>query len=222
MNEFIKTIEAEFRSHSNPTIAKNQKAYMKDHFEYFGIKSPARNEIQRPFLIAKYLPPKAELEDIVKALWEKPEREFQYFGQELTLKYKNQFEENDIILFEFMIDHKSWWDTVDFIAANLLGEYFKIYPNVRERYVQKWIKSGNMWLQRSAIIYQLKYKNEVDTELLSYAIQSMLGSREFFINKAIGWSLRQYGKFNPNWVVDFTNNNELANLSRREALRLIK
>lgn len=222
MNEFIDTLEAEFKLSSNPTIAKQQKAYMKGHFDFLGIKSPVRNEIQRPFLIAKYLPPKSELESSVKALWAKPEREFQYFAQELAFKYKKQFESEDIELFEFMITHKSWWDSVDFIATNILGEYFNLFPESRKPYVEKWIESNNMWLQRSAIIFQLKYKKEVDTDLLTYAIQSMLGSREFFINKAIGWSLRQYGKFNPNWVVNFTNNNELSNLSRREALRLIK
>ncbi len=221
MIEFINTLENEFKAKANPNIARQQKAYMKDKFDYFGLKSPVRKQIQIPFLVKKYLPPKSELEPIIKILWSKPEREFQYFAQELFLKYHTQFVPQDIYLFEFMITHKSWWDSVDFIAANLIGEYFKKYPDRKKQYVEKWLNSGNMWLQRAAIIFQLKYKSEVDTELLSYAINSMLGSKEFFINKAIGWALRQYGKFNPTWVTHFANNTELSNLSRREALRLI-
>ncbi len=81
--------------------------------------------------------------------------------------------------------------------------------------------SENMWLQRSALLFQLKYKDQVDTELLSYTINSLLGSKEFFINKAIGWSLRQYSKFNPTWVLEFENKTALEKLSRKEALRLL-
>ena len=121
-----------------------------------------------------------------------------------------------------MITHKSWWDTVDYIAANLLGTYFKLYPEQRQIYVKNWLASGNFWLQRSAILFQLKYKDQVDTEMLSHVITSLLGSKEFFINKAIGWMLREYGKTNPAWVVDFVNGHQLEKLSQKEALRLIK
>jgi len=123
-----------------------------------------------------------------------------------------------------MITTKSWWDTVDFIAAKLVGDYFKKYPNQIGKYIQKWINSDNMWLQRTAILFQLKYKNQLDPKLLKYIIQSQLGSNEFFINKAIGWVLREYSKTNPTWVFNFVNTNEkgLSNLSKTEALRLMK
>jgi 3-methyladenine DNA glycosylase AlkD len=120
-----------------------------------------------------------------------------------------------------MVAHKSWWDTVDFIAPKLVGEYFKIYPEQRNTYVEKWIASDNIWLQRTSILFQLKYKEEFDTEFLTYVINSLLGSKEFFINKAIGWILRQYSKVNPNWVIEFTNNTQLDKLSYKEATRLI-
>ena len=109
-----------------------------------------------------------------------------------------------------------------FIAVNLLGSYFKKYPEQIEIYVEKWLKSNNIWLQRSAVLFQLKYKQQLDTELLSYVINNLLGSKEFFINKAIGWILREYGKTNPKWVLEFIDKTTLSNLSRREAVRLLK
>lgn len=221
MTAYLKNIREEFHKNKNPKIAFGQKAYMKNKFEFLGITSPIRKEIQKPFLIIKHLPPKLSLDEILKALWQESEREFQYFAQELFQKYKGQFEITDIVLMEYLIIHKSWWDTVDFLATNILGPYFIKFPEQREIYVKKWIASENIWLQRSALLFQLKYKNEVDTNFLSYSINSLLGSKEFFINKAIGWSLRQYGKFNPEWVIDFSNNTQLENLSRREALRII-
>lgn len=120
-----------------------------------------------------------------------------------------------------MVTHKSWWDTVDFIAAKLMGEYFTKFPEQRAIYVKKWIDSNNIWLQRCALLFQLKYKENLDTALLGAVINSLLGSKEFFINKAIGWILREYSKTNPNWVMEFANKTALGNLSKKEALRWI-
>lgn len=222
MIEFINTLEIEFEKHKNAKIALEQKAYMRHQFQFYGLKATVRREIQKPFFIKEYLPQKSEIEHIIKTLWEKPEREYQHFAQELAFKYVKQLELKDINLFEFMVTNKSWWDTVDFIANKLMGEYFKTFPNQKEKYVNKWLKSNNIWLQRSALLFQLKYKNKIDTVLLSSTIKSLLNSKEFFINKAIGWILREYSRTNPNWVIEFVNNTELSNLSKKEALRLLK
>ena len=222
MIEFINTLEIEFEKHKNAKIALEQKAYMRHQFEFYGLKATVRREIQKPFFIKEYLPQKSEIEHIIKTLWEKPEREYQHFAQELAFKYVKQLELKDINLFEFMVTNKSWWDTVDFIANKLMGEYFKTFPNQKEKYVTKWLKSDNIWLQRSALLFQLKYKNKIDTVLLSSTINSLLNSKEFFINKAIGWVLREYSRTNPNWVIEFVNNTELSTLSKKEALRLLK
>ena len=222
MKEFIKILEIEFEKNANPEIAIGQKAYMKNNFDFYGIKTPDRRKIQNPFLVKKYLPPKKDLEKIVKTLWKKPEREYQYFSQELTEKYSKQFDKIDIKLFEFMIINKSWWDTIDFIAPKLVGEYFKLYPEQRNNHIEKWIVSGNIWLQRTAILFQLNYKVDLDKNFLAYIIHSLLGSKEFFINKAIGWILRQYSRTNPAWVIDFANKTDLNVLSKKEALRIIQ
>jgi 3-methyladenine DNA glycosylase AlkD len=222
MNAFVLNIEAQFEKHADKVKAAGQKAYMRNRFEFFGIKSPIRKEIQRPFLKKENLPPKAALESVVKTLWNKPQREFQYFTMELVNKYSKQFSINDIVLFEWMITHKSWWDTVDYIAPHLAGDYFKIFPGQRDERTESWIQSENIWLKRSAILFQLKYKSAVDTAFLSHVINSLSGTDEFFINKAIGWMLRQYSKFDPQWVIDFVDKTALHPLSRREALKVIE
>jgi 3-methyladenine DNA glycosylase AlkD len=221
MNEFIQTLEVELKRNSNSKIAADQKAYMRNQFEFYGIKTALRREIQKPFLAKSYLPPKTDLEEIVKTLWNKPQREYQFIAQELVFKYTRQFDKNDIALLEFMVTHKSWWDTVDYIAVKLIGAYFIRFPEQLENYIDKWLASGNIWLQRCCLLYQLKSKAKMDTQRLQYIVQKLLGSKEFFINKAIGWVLREYSRTNPKWVRDFTENNDLANLSRREALRLM-
>lgn len=222
MKNFIDQLTIEFERKANPKIAAGQKAYMKNQFEFYGITAPARREIQKPFLVKQYLPPKKDLEKLVRKLWKMPQREYQMFGQELAGKYVKDFQKADIETLEYMITHKSWWDTVDFIAVRLMGEYFKLYPELRKKYVKKWLASKHMWLQRSALLFQLNYKKNLDTDLLASMIKPLLGSKEFFINKAIGWVLRHYSRTNPIWVIDFVSRTDLHSLSRREALRLLK
>lgn len=222
MTEYINTLEEEFKRLANPEIAAGQKAYMKNRFEFFGVKTPDRRAAYATFLKKEFLPNQKDLEKIVKTLWLMPEREFHYFAQELTLCYLKLLRESDLELFEFMILNNSWWDTVDFIAPKLVGPYFKKYPQHRDKTVEKWLASGNIWLQRSCILFQLKYKTDFDTKLLEHVIHSLSGSKEFFINKAIGWILREYGKREPDWVVEFANRMPLHPLSRREALRIIQ
>ncbi|OIQ37897.1 MAG: DNA alkylation repair protein [Bacteroidetes bacterium MedPE-SWsnd-G1] len=221
-SEYLDTLETEFRRNADVAIAEQQMAYMRNQFKCFGLKTPLRRELQKPFFVKKHLPEKGVMTSLVKELWGKMQREYQYFGQELAFKYVKVQEKDDIVLYEYMVTHKSWWDTVDFIAVKLMGTYFKKFPEQRQFYLKKWLESNNIWLQRSALLFQLKYKSEMDRELLRTTIVSLLDSKEFFINKAIGWVLREYSRTNPKWVVEFANSIQLNNLSRREALRLIK
>jgi 3-methyladenine DNA glycosylase AlkD len=120
---------------------------------------------------------------------------------------------------EYLLVTKSWWDTVDTISGGVLGVHFKRFPEVRETYLAKWRLSENSWLRRAAILFQLKYKEETDFDLLCEIIRENLDSKEFFINKAIGWSLRQYARIDPKAVKKFVKSTALHPLSRREAMK---
>lgn len=222
MHQLLQDIEAAFLAHADPEIAAGQRAYMKDQFPFLGIKTPQRRALQKPFLAKASLPPYDEVVEVVPAFWQKPEREYHYFAQELLAKYAGRFESTEITLFEYMITHNSWWDTVDFIASKLVGPYFRQYPAQRDQHLDIWLASGNMWLQRTGLLFQLHYKNQLDQKLLARVIHRLLGSDEFFINKAIGWILREYSKTNPQWVRHFVEQTPLSSLSRREALRVLE
>jgi len=222
MLHYIHQLELVFKENAHPEKAVWQIKYMRNQFGGFGISSPVRNELQKPFFDKKHLPTKETAFEIIKILWEKPEREFQYFAMQLASKYVQELELADIELYKWLLLHKSWWDTVDYIAPELVGKYFIKFPEMRDKIVDKWLNSGNIWLQRSTLIFQLKYREKTDAEFLAQNIKKILGSKEFFINKAIGWSLRQYARYNPNWVLDFVEKTpELSGLSRREATRKI-
>jgi 3-methyladenine DNA glycosylase AlkD len=195
------------------------KAYMRGQYEYFGIASPERRIIFAEHKKKYGLIPGDILNETVKACWQASEREYQYFAMEMLNKVSKKSNPEIIQLYEYMISEKSWWDTIDFIAANLVGSYFKKYPELINSKTAEWMDSDNMWLQRTCLIFQLKYKGQLDTELMESFILKLKDSKQFFIRKAIGWILREYSKTNPEYVKNFVQNNSLSGLSHVEALK---
>lgn len=222
VNDFVKEIQIIFSKNQDDINAKSMSKYMLNNFEFYGIKSPLRKELQKDFLKTKNLPKIEKIPEIITQLWLLPQREFQYFAIDLLRKYNKQTAENMVDLFEYIILNRSWWDSVDMISSRLVGDYFKCFPQQIVPYTEKWIYSDNIWLIRTALLFQLNYKEQTNSNMLFDYILRVNGSKEFFINKAIGWALRQYSKTNAEKVIDFVEKNQLSNLSTREALKWMK
>jgi len=219
MHTYVKSIRALFTQHADPQKAAPMKHYMRDQFEYLGIKVPEMGKLLKQHIREHGLPPLAELDPILRDLWALPQREFHYAANGLLEKFEGQLPPEFIETLEYMLVTKSWWDTVDIIATGTLGVHFKRHPKVRDKYLAKWRKSDNFWLRRATILFQLGYKKDTDFELLCDIIRENLSSQEFFINKAIGWALRQYTRIDPQGVRNFVATTPLNPLSAREALK---
>lgn len=150
---YILPLESAFKANADPVNAIQMRKYMKDKFEFFGINSPLRKEIYREHKSYYGLIPEAHKADIVRWCWQAPQREYQYFAMEFLGKVQKKVYPEMIGLYEYMTITKSWWDTVDTIAANLVGSYFKQYPDSIEGLTNKWMKSDNMWLQRTCLLF---------------------------------------------------------------------
>lgn len=214
MNEIINTLVKVYESHRDPQTAKALAAYMRGQYPFLGIKTPLRREILKEFLITN--PPNI---DWIPILWKLPEREYLCVAIDVLNKIKKTVGPNDIILIENCIINKSWWDTVDGLATNIVGYLFGKHPSLQEEYANKWDQSDNIWLNRSAILFQLRYKQKTNESLLYNYILNHAASTEFFIQKAIGWALREYSKTNATSVLEFIHNHNLKPLSKREGLR---
>lgn len=222
MHSYVLSLKALFEQNADPAKAGPMKKYMRDQYEYLGIKSQQVTSLLRGHIKEHGLPPLDKVDIILRELWSLPQREFQYAAMNLMERLEKKVNEDFIITIEYLITTKSWWDTVDALASHAVGSQFKRFPKVKEKYLKKWRKSDNFWLRRTTLLFQLGYKKETDFELLCELIKENLGSDEFFINKAIGWALRQYAWTNPASVKKFVKaTKELHPLSRREALKNI-
>jgi 3-methyladenine DNA glycosylase AlkD len=205
---------------ADPEKAGPMASYMKNHFSFLGIPKPIRKQTERPFTTALRLL-KTSPADLLLFCWKKAEREWQYYGVEYANQeaYKQSTDWPEVM--EYVISHKSWWDTVDLLATHGLGDYLLKNQEQIEGVISKWRQADNLWLNRSCLLFQLHYKEHTDTNLLASLCTQYATRKEFFIQKAIGWSLRHYSRTNPEWVKHFVANQSLAPLSHREALRLI-
>jgi len=219
-DQLFKTLVHTLSDHADAKLAPAMAAYMKNKFPFLGIKKPLRALITKPFVAETKNWPIDEIHNLVKLLWEQPEREFQYIAMQCFESAKKRWNKDSLILMEYMIVNKSWWDTVDTVAANLAGPcLLQAGDAMRIKTALKWNQSDNMWLNRAAIIHQLKYKDQTDEQLLFEVIRNHADSNEFFIRKAIGWALRQYARTAPEVVANFVATNTLKPLSVREALK---
>jgi 3-methyladenine DNA glycosylase AlkD len=219
MNPIIAEIRELFRDAANPTDAGPMADYMKNIAPFFGVKAVPRRLIQKEVFRQYDALPAADWDRLLHNLYDQPERELHQMATDWLHHRRKTFTAGTITRIEWLITHHSWWDTVDTLASESLGEWAARFPDEAAPVMERFISSGNFWLNRSAIIHQLTYGNQTDTELLSRSIRPHLSSKEFFLRKAIGWALRQYARTNPDWVRNFVDTHPMSGLSKREALK---
>jgi len=210
-----------FENNANPYQAERMKAYMRNLFDFYGLQKDRRVELASPFLKQLVASSDENIPDVVMFLWKQPHRECQYVAMEYIFKMHKEWNPETLELFEYMIAHKSWWDTVDFIASSLIGKLFQKYPQLIMPSIEKWDGENLFWFHRTTLIFQLKYASKTDQHLLFVQCEKYLSSKEFFMQKAVGWSLRQYSKFNADAVRKFVYAHQLSAISLREAKKYL-
>jgi 3-methyladenine DNA glycosylase AlkD len=219
--EYVAAVRELYASNANPVDAPFMQRYMKDQFPFFGIKNPMRVLLSQQ-IIQKYGVPEGEdLKEVCRFCFGEEEREMQYFVNDLCKKVIKKLDDGFLEVFESLLVQKSWWDTVDFLSPKLAGKILQNYPTQITNYPDRWIESDNKWLQRSAILFQLDYKEKTDAPLLFRYILRRSDSKEFFVQKAAGWALREYSKRNPEAVQNFIAAAPLPRLTVREGLKRV-
>ena len=209
----------DFRRAADPQKAARMSAYMRGQFPFLGGSCPERKKLSADFLRGAAERPLDW--GFVGKCWAEPEREFQYLGADYLLRVKSALAASDMKNLRRLITEKPWWDTADSLNK-IVGDIALRFPGANKT-ILKWSRGENVWLRRVAITHQLARKGKTDEALLAETIKSSFGQTDFFVNKAIGWSLREYGKTSPGWVRRFIarHKNEMATLSLREAGKYI-
>jgi 3-methyladenine DNA glycosylase AlkD len=213
-------IRTVFRDKGRPETARGQMAYFKNQFPFFGLKMPEWTALTKIHFEKYGIPEGPDLDAVIRLCFADEYREMHYFALEMTQRsLKKQPAEWINMLEELIVTH-SWWDSVDWIAK-LVGAHFLRFPELIIPVTARWMASGNFWLQRVCLIFQLKYREKTDAALLFQYVAMVAGEKEFFLRKGAGWALRQYSRTDPDAVRAFIERTPVSPLTRREALRLL-
>ncbi len=212
---FVRIMEPQ----QDPSIAAGMSKYMKNQFSFLGIQSVKRRKLMQHY-ISEQIYPTEMWQSITDLLWELDAREYQYTAIDWMIQYRTLMAPDDIHSFIQWVQRKSWWDTVDGLATQLVGQYMYTFRHIGvESMADQWILSQNMWVVRTALLYQLKFKEETDQKRLFLYGDACLNSEEFFIQKALGWALREFAKTDPEAVRLYVMSRKLPALTRREAMK---
>lgn len=208
------------KAHANPETAVGMAAYQRNQFSFLGIKTPVRRELTKPIIKAAKQSGVIDW-DLVETAWEQDACEYQYVALDMLKAQMDLLVPDDLARFQSLAMRKSWWDTVDNMAHEV-GHIVVTYPEAKATMLV-WSQHDDFWVRRLAILHQLFLKDQTDTSLMTAILTVNFGSSEFFINKAIGWALRQYSKTNPDWVRDFIalHEDEMSSLSVREGSKYV-
>jgi 3-methyladenine DNA glycosylase AlkD len=204
--------------------APQMQNYMKSAMPYLGVSAPVlRKELKEVFSTLKF----RDAEDwtnTVLYIWRNARFREEWYTAVALCEWKRAQEfqtPGTLSLYEEMIVGSAWWDVVDALASHSVGTLLRRYPKQIRRQMLAWSQSENMWKRRTSILCQLGFKQDTDLDLLYACIRPSLGSKEFFLRKAIGWALRQYAWTDPDEIQRYVREHEdsLSPLSRREALK---
>ena len=219
MNKYLE-IKKLFELKEDKENAIAMSKYMRNMFDFYGLPTPKRKEVYNDFIKNEKKLKTIDWKFLDKC-YEDNHREFQYLVYDYLFAMKQYVSYDDIPKIKEYIVNKSWWDTIDFLCK-VIGDIELRDLRVKDLMLE-WSKDNNIWIKRTAIEHQLNLKDKTDDELLEKIIVNCFGTDEFFINKAIGWALREYSKTNSIWVKEFINRykNQMSDLSIKEASKYI-
>lgn len=200
--------------------AQKMSAYMRDKFKYYGIPTPKRKAVYKSILNKEKKAGVIDW-DFLEKCWNDEYREFQYVVMDYLVAMQKFLKYDDVAAIERFVRSKQWWDTIDGLDR-IVGNIAFIDSRINDLML-KWSEDDDIWVRRISIDHQLCRKLDTNVELLEKILVNNFGSSEFFINKAIGWSLRDYSKSNPEWVRCFIerHHDKMNPLSLKEASKYL-
>ena len=205
---------------SDPELARQMETYMRNKFKFYGLKTPERRKSYHDLIKLEKANKKIDWKFLDQA-WVDEHREAQYFVCDYLIALEKYLKFEDIDHIFNYVKSKQWWDTIDSLIKPI-GNIGLRDDRVSDLMLV-WSKDDDFWVRRVAIEHQLLRKDKMNVELLNAILENNLGNSEFFINKAIGWALRDYSKTNPDWVKNFISKHhtEMATLSIKEGSKYL-
>ncbi len=228
MPDLVPDLRRRIAEAGDPGRAPQMQAYMKSAMPFRGVAAPALRAVCREAIAAHPLPDRAAWKAAVLELYDAAgyrEERYAALAVAADRRYRAYRDPACLEMYRHLVVTGGWWDLVDTIATHHVGDVLGRFRPEVTPLLRTWAEDDDLWLRRTAVLAQLKHKEQTDTDLLRDVLEANLeGSRhgrEFFVRKAVGWALREYARTDPDWVREFVHEHadQISGLSRREALK---
>lgn len=197
-------IDTELRAGGRPERAEKERAYLKSALRHYGTSVPSIRACAKA--TARRHPDLThdQLVALVEALWAEPVHERRMACVALLDVYGDRLGPADTVVLERLLRESRTWALVDGLAASVVGRLVERCPELTA-VLDRWAVDGDFWLRRSAILALLVPLRQGggDFDRFGRYADAMLGEREFFVRKAIGWVLRDTGRKRPDLVYEW-------------------
>lgn len=211
---FLKVASKEYKA--------GAEKYMKFQFVMLGVPAKERQAITKYHIKdLKSLTP-AQVKTILKSITS-TEREFHFVKIAVLAQNLHIFKElKNISIIRSLIIEGSWWDSIDTISGKVISPLLHdLSKTERASLLLDFAQDKDMWVRRSSIVSMVGTKDVVNDRIKRAVLKKNLGSDEFFINKSIGWFLREEYFYNQRFVLDFSAKHRLNRVAQREVDRAI-
>ena len=220
----VEEIRRALAEREDPQRGADQQRYMKSAMPYRGLTMAQLRTTVRSLLAEVTWADRARWEATLRALWDQAAYREERYAALVLARHRSArgFQDPDAIpLFRHLVVTGAWWDLVDEIATHLVGDVLAAHRASVTPAVRSWARDDDLWLRRTAVLCQIRHRDDTDTELLHEVVEANLDDPTFWLRKAIGWALRSHARTDPDWVrAEVAAAGErMSSLSRREALK---
>ena len=200
----VPAMEEQLRAAGTKERADHERAYLKSSLEHFGTSVPAIRAVAVRLHRSR---PDLEHDDVVRlveALWSAPVHERRMLAVEVLDQFAGRLSPADLGLVERLVRESRTWALVDGLAADVAGRIVLAAPDdaVVGATLDRWAADDDFWVRRASLLAELKLlRDGGDFARFARHADAMLGEKEFFIRKAIGWVLRETARTRPDEVV---------------------
>jgi 3-methyladenine DNA glycosylase AlkD len=223
--QLAEELECELRALGDAKRACGARAYLKSDLEFIGVPAKPLRAVARSFLANHPGLDRATLIALAETLWDRPVFELRAVAVALLERRTDDLVTDDLELVEDLLRRSNTWALVDWLCTKVVSPLVDRDPVAAAVVLERWSLDDDFWLRRASMLAQLPSLRAGggDFELFASFASRMVGEKEFFIRKAIGWVLRDVSKVRPDLTSQFLSRhiNEVSGLTFREASKYL-
>ena len=220
-----KELECELRAVGDEKRAVGAQAYLKSDLEFIGVAAKPLREVARAFLARHPEIDREILVELVQELWQRPVYDLKAVAVALLERRPGDLLTGDLDLVEGLLRRSHTWALVDWLCTKVAAPVVERESETAAAVLERWSWDEDFWIRRASMLAQLPALRAGggNFELFSSFASRMVGEKEFFIRKAIGWVLRDVSKKRPDLAYGFLSEhvNEVSGLTFREGSKYL-